>query len=60
MAIVGEGTNRDCCECKIRLGCYEESGEMHDCSPECAGICPDTTEVSHGLCDICFARARKR
>lgn len=55
--IVGEGMNRDCCDCHIRLGCDQPTGERLDCDNCETGICPDTDDISHGLCTVCLARA---
>lgn len=61
MTIIGEGVYRDCMGdgCGVRLGCHHPSGITLDCGACREMICPDTSDISHGLCDECYVKARR-
>jgi len=59
--IIGEGILRECCGCFILMGCYHpDDNEQSDCSTCKHKACPDTDEKSHGICQVCFERARSK
>jgi len=61
MTTIGEGMLRVCCGCFIQIGCYQpKTSEQCDCDKPCDKVCPDTPEVSHGICDICLEKARSK
>lgn len=60
--ILGEGMLRQCLStsrggCGLRLGCYQPNGAKLDCGACASGICPDTSDISHGLCEFCLEKA---
>lgn len=62
MTTIGEGVMRECCDCFITIGCYQpdEAGTKLDCEKCSGNVCPDTHQISHGLCDVCLSRALAR